>query len=93
MDPVNLPRLCRWWGHNLDPDASHYYGLDYCIRCEKEVERNTGVLRLRELASVRIFIIRRAVRDWVWSWRGWLKCSECGKRFGRHDDSYDHIPF
>ncbi len=93
MDPVNTPWLCRWWGHDLDPIGSHYYCVDYCTRCEKTVERTTGVARLRELASVRIWLIRCAIRDRFHYWRCWLKCSECGKRFGRHDDSFDHIPF
>lgn len=87
------PSLCRWWGHQLDPEASHYYGVDYCCRCERQVERNTGILRLRELAAVRIFIIGREIRMWIQSYQEWWKCSECGKRFGKHDDTYDHIPF
>ncbi len=89
----NVPKLCRWWGHDLDAEASHYYCVDYCRRCERQVESNTGVLRMRELLSVRIWIMRRAVMDWLNSWREWLKCSECGQRFGRHDDKFDHIPF
>lgn len=93
MDPVSTPWLCRWWGHNLDPEASHYYGVDYCVRCDKSVERTTGFLRVRELVSVRLWIVQRAIRDWVFSWRHWLKCCECGKRFGRHDNRFDHMPF
>lgn len=93
MKHKDIPRLCRLWGHDLDPDALRYYGIDYCQRCERQVEGSTGVLRLRELLSVRLWIMRRAVRDRLYGWREWLKCSECGRRFGKHDDRFDHLPF
>lgn len=88
---VNKPsRLCRWWGHSLEEEASYYYSVDYCRRCHAQVDGNTG---LREWLRVRIFVAGRSVREWFWSWRCWYKCNDCGKRFGRHDNRFDHIPF
>lgn len=82
--------LCRIWGHDLDPDASYYYRIDYCRNCERQVDGSTG---LREWLKVRWSIFTDNVRGTLYGWRCWLKCSECGKRFGRHDDRFDHLPF
>lgn len=81
---------CRWRGHAIDPIASHYYGADYCIRCDYPVDGRTGV---REWIWVRWFL----ARDWlsvnVHRLRSWITCSGCKHHWGRHDDTIDHFPF
>lgn len=48
--------------------------------------------------------VKLARRRWKWYWKikwfwdgikldYWYPCSECGKRFGRHDKSIPHLPF
>lgn len=83
--------LCRAWGHDVDRDALYYYNVAYCGRCACEVNEDCGA---REWLKVRLWRCREAIREaWeraVWRFRS---CPDCGRRFGRHDDSVDHTPF
>lgn len=83
--------ICKLWGHDLDPEASYYYAADHCRRCDQHAyQLDTG---LREWLLVRCWVARRWILDRLQSWGYWLKCTDCGQRFGRHDESVDHLPF
>jgi uncharacterized C2H2 Zn-finger protein len=82
--------LCKILGHKLDAEAAHYYGVFHCDRCGTVYERDVGV---REWIRVRLALARYWLRELVVDARQWVRCSDCGRRFGRHDDAADHIPF
>ena len=84
------PILCRLWGHALNEEAAYYYAVFSCDRCGDVYEQDTG---LREWVKVRWWLASQRVKSELKDWRYWLRCSDCGRRFGRHDDSQDHIPF
>lgn len=85
------PFLCRLWGNKLNPEAAYYYGRDHCDRCRRDVAGHTGA---REWFNVRLYFGRQWIGERI---KGlinfWLPCPECGKRFGKHDDAVDHLPF
>lgn len=81
---------CRWWGHAIDPTASYYYGVDYCVRCNDSVDGCTGV---REWIWVRWCLARDWLNRKVHRLRDWITCSDCQHHWGRHDDTIDHLPF
>lgn len=74
----------------MNVDAAHYYGVFECDRCGKCYDQDYG---LRERLFVYRYLFWRWYYERVGSWRNWLKCSDCGRRFGRHDESQDHLPF
>jgi rubredoxin len=81
---------CRIWGHDLDEEAAYYYAVYSCRRCGNVYDDDKG---LREWIKLGWWLAARWIADRWWSWQLWWRCTECGGRFGRHDDSYDHIPF
>lgn len=86
-----MKTACKILGHRLDVDSSYYYGLDICTRCQEEF---IGQPLHVEYMKVRAVVASRVLRDWA-LWLSSLpkKCPDCGKRWGRHDDSQDHLPF
>lgn len=70
--------ICRWKGHAPD---------QFCEGCERCGE----FISYYELVRTPW---REELRRWF-NWKlDWFRpCRECGKRFRRHDDSIDHIPF
>lgn len=82
--------LCRWWGHHMDEIAAHYYAHYECLRCGKCYDQDYGI---REKLYIRIYLLRTWLHDQRKAWAYWWLCSDCGGRFGRHDESADHIPF
>jgi hypothetical protein len=84
------PLLCRLWGHKLDEEASYFYYVDYCERCNRHVS-DTG---RRERFKTRLWLLRTRIRDAVRRIvRCMRPCPDCGRRFGRCDSSAEHIPF
>lgn len=81
---------CRWWGHAIDPVASHYYSLTYCARCDCPVYECPGV---RERIRIRWFLVRTWIHAEAYRLRDWVTCSDCGHHWGRHDETVDHLPF
>lgn len=81
--------LCKLWGHKLNEEAAYYYSVYHCDRCGDVYEEDTG---LRERLRIQWWRLRQATAQRWHSLMYWLKCSECGLRFGKHDDS-DHLPF
>ena len=79
---------CLLFGHNIDDDLSRESGIEFCFHCRRD-ERDAPLpftfpdtLRaLRSRIRQRYARIVRYVRP----------CSDCGRRFGRHDD--DCPPF
>lgn len=78
-----MKRLSCWLnGHNMDP-----YECRYCTTCDREIPvSNFNGCGIRGRLRTWWFMKRQRIR-------AWWKCEDCGKRFGRHDDTIDHIPF
>lgn len=81
--------LCRHWGHAWDPDGARYYCVYHCTRCGYEGYESTRAERV----AVRWITLKGHVRDWLRYYRPWRRCADCGRRWGRHDEAADHIPF
>jgi len=80
--------LCKIIGHKLDPVALDY-GIAHCERCQRELEF---------YQPSRLEVWRSNIRYWLSEqyeelWRWWRPCPDCKRRFGRHDEAIDHIPF
>lgn len=90
---MKTPLACHILGHAINHEASYYYGVEYCDRCEKQVPGNTGLKKALENLGWALWRIRDAMCDCALRVRQWLTCSDCGRHFGRHDDAFDHIPF
>jgi hypothetical protein len=59
------------------------------MRCGHHGYESTRAERL----AVRWLLLKERVCDWLQYYRPWRRCSDCGKRWGRHDEAMDHIPF
>lgn len=81
--------ICRLIGHDFEPEAAHYYGLYSCRRCGYE-DRDGRPPSWLEVVRYRL---RGWIRDRRHDFRKWWKCSDCGRHFGRHDETVDHLPF
>jgi len=72
---------CAWRGH--DPVNPVNEGW-HCQDCEDPLSYYQVVTHRG---------LKTRIKD-RWSlFAVWLKCPDCGKRFGRHDDDAEHIPF
>lgn len=73
--------------------SGHCYGpLDmlFCERCGHEYEYGEPIGVFGGIA----FRWRYTFRPWIRRKLAWFrKCEDCGKRFGRHDETVDHLPF
>ena len=78
-------RLKCWWrGHR---HTSIKRGCPECYEPWPEYERMTFYFEgMRGYLRDRWECRQRRIREW---WR----CPDCGSRFGRHDESVDHLPF
>ena len=83
-------RLCRLWGHAWETDAAEYYRVYYCERCGHEGEACNS---WRERFSVKLRVWMRCLRELARASRQWVRCRECGRWLGNHDDRFDHVPF
>ena len=81
---------CRLLGHDVLEEALHYYVVLECRRCGKVYDDQIGP---REWIRVRLWLLSIWLKDHAGRWSYWLRCSDCGRRFGRHDESKDHLPF
>jgi len=80
--------LCRLFGHRYHPEAAEYYSIYDCRRCGCQEYENIGWLpRMAWKFELWKQDTVKGIKTW------WGPCSDCGGRFGRHDDSKDHIPF
>lgn len=70
--------LCAWRGHNYWNTSTNWV----CDDCERQLSYEDMVQPP----------IKRRLCDWIQARKDWFKCSECGRRFGRHNDT-PHIPF
>lgn len=82
----SLRRLVRCWWRGHDETPSLITDDWECRECGKlldyhAVVTNDGGVRGRI----------RALWQYVTNW--WRPCEDCGSRFGRHDETKDHIPF
>ena len=85
-----IPLLCRLWGHAWNPEGAQYYCVYHCERCGHDGYTDGS---WREQLSVKAWIFRRWFVDQMRGYRQWVHCEECHLWFGRHDDSFDHLPF
>lgn len=77
--------VCSWMGHTAIWHPG-YGEPDYtCTVCGRELSYE-DMARGRGL---RLALVERWNRVAVW----WMKCDDCGKRFGRHDENVTHLPF
>lgn len=81
---------CRIFGHAYDPIGAEFYSVYRCERCGQSDGYQCGP---REWIRVKIWLFKDWLRGERRGWSEWWKCTECGGRFGRHDDRFDHIPF
>jgi len=79
--------LCKIFGHKCDPIHAEYYGYFHCERCGEELESDIHWIEVATWKS-RIWL-----RDRTRPLLEWLKCKDCGWRFGRHDPDNEHLPF
>lgn len=78
--------ICRWEGHNFNNNAEDGFT---CERCGRSCDYHQFVTR--ECAG--IYGLKDIIRAWRECLPRWWKCDECGKRFGRHDRTKEHLPF
>jgi uncharacterized protein with PIN domain len=72
--------ICRWRGHDLR-NSFIEWECDCCGQCLSYDDM------VQESIKRRIARWLRARFDWF------RKCPDCGRRFGRHHDDVDHVPF
>jgi hypothetical protein len=87
---------CRIFGHDIEPVGAFYYSVDRCFRCSPYGDGcalEVYDAGWRERIKVRCRIALRWLNERWWMLQAWHRCSECGRRFGRHDSNYDHLPF
>lgn len=72
-------------------EAAEFYCIYDCMRCMHHGHGNEWSLRER----VKLWMYWRvdAIKHWWFYFMCWFKCSECGERFGKHNDAFDHLPF
>lgn len=90
-----MDKRCMILGCDLEADASYYYGWEICRRCGEEMHYTDPLFYAKPLARFKVYlkIYWRNFVEWCWRKRQLIRCDECGKRFGNHDESVDHIPF
>ena len=83
--------VCSLLGHK-DGDPEAIYDPFVCCRCgasdyyESDFSEPWHINAYHRLKS-------KVVGKWE-RLKGWsLPCSDCGRRFGRHDENVDHLPF
>lgn len=82
---------CKILGHHWNPEGAEYYCVYDCMRCGHSGYESGS---WRERASHQWWRIGQRVQPVIRRMRNWLKCSECGGRFGRCDyENFDHLPF
>ncbi|HVT36973.1 MAG TPA: hypothetical protein VHE37_15390 [Nevskiaceae bacterium] len=82
--------LCSTLGHRLHAESAHYYHVLHCDRCHREVYGDTGWReRIKVSVSITVATIQRRAADVA----HWWKCGDCGRHFGRHNETVEHLPF
>lgn len=81
--------LCKLWGHRYHPEGMEFYCIYDCMRCGHH-DYQAGP---REWIWGKVWRLQQWGKRNRWGFWWCYKCTDCGLRFGRHDDSFDHIPF
>lgn len=80
--------LCRLFGHRYDPIGAEFYCVYHCERCGHDDYQRSAM----EWLHGKLWRLSEWIKGEAMGWREWWRCSECGGRYGRHDDS-PHIQF
>jgi len=92
-----MNKRCFFLGHDIDSECLEFNCIQYCKRCGEDDHSylsETIPSKWRHFTSLTRYGWRLVIRQWFREKTRWFrKCDDCGKRFGRHDDSIDHIPF
>lgn len=83
--------LCRVLGHRWHPEGAEFYCVYDCMRCD--YHGNGDEYGWRGWVAGKLWRFNYWGKSYQWGFWWAFKCTECGKRFGRHDDSFDHLPF
>lgn len=80
--------ICKYWSHAT---ADEQDNSPTCARCGDDwwTIDSRGDIGLRQHLSLWRWTARINIRQA----REWLTCPDCGKHFGRHDESVEHLPF
>lgn len=84
--------LCFFIGHAYSEIAGQhgYLACDRCGFSEPLQEGRKEPFTIAEWLHWRRYVAKRKVGEL----KAWLSpCSDCGKRFGRHNNTIDHLPF
>lgn len=73
--------ICWWRGHDLVNPVGEWD----CCRCGKQLSYDE-VVNERPMWYRILDMLERPVKFFK-------PCRDCGKRFGKHDERVDHIPF
>lgn len=89
MSKVDRPAtdkvVCWLIGHKVDADAARFAGIYDCERCgSRDGDLLVGLRLLFRRVTNRIRWVRYRLNCWI-------RCQDCGSRFGRHRD--DCCPF
>ncbi len=77
-----MKRLICWLkGHEFNS-----YGGEDCTRCGRYISFDEFI----QTSGGFVFRIRQRKYELI---KFFKPCDECGKRFGRHDETKEHLPF
>lgn len=81
--------FCKIVGHIYDDQEYGYCERPLCLRCGKPCHP-----RYQNYDTLSYWIWRLHLPErWERFKSFFRRCEDCGKRFGRHDDTKPHIPF
>jgi hypothetical protein len=91
--------LCKIFGHKIDwPQAPFDYRIAQCKRCgvtraEQYGEEPFTAVEHHGIFTPLIWLRSKSVEMKDRIKQFFAPCSDCGRRFNRHDNSIDHLPF
>lgn len=87
--------ICKLIGHKVEYPLADDSRATYCPRCKDFRHEGNGEEPLNHFVWKRVYWwLRQPLKRWKERLFGWCKpCGDCGKRFGRHDETQDHCPF
>lgn len=71
--------ICWYFGHDLNNCSNEWY----CVSCDEYIDYDETIKDS----------VKYKLSQWWARKKNWIKCPDCGLKFGRHDNNYDHLPF